>query len=127
MASAGATSFESLLALRSLTSAGAGGLLPVAASLLAEHLPPSRRESCLAFMQVFFAVGTLLALTLARVLLGRGGSGGWQLYVLSMAVPPTALLVLAGFQVPESPAHLLRQGELQELQEALHGLAQRNG
>ena len=68
VASALAQGFQSLLLLRIITNIGAAGLLPVAASLLAEHLPPSSREACVVLMQVFFDAGFFVCIALSLLL-----------------------------------------------------------
>ena len=72
VASAAAPGFIVLLLLRIVTNVGASGLLPVAASLLAEHLPVSSREACVVLMQIFFDVGFFVSIALSLLLAPDG-------------------------------------------------------
>lgn len=123
-ASAASTSFHVLVVLRVLTAFGNGGLLPVSAALLTDHLPPSHRESCVALMQVFFAAGAMLAIVLSWVL--PHGPKVWRVFMLCLA-SPCGLLLFTWRWVPESPVHLHHFGEQQKLQDKLRRMAEWNG
>ena len=68
VASAAAPGFAVLLLLRIMTNVGASGLLPVAASLLAEHIPVSSREACIVFVHIFFDIGFFVSIALSLLL-----------------------------------------------------------
>ncbi|CAE8621706.1 unnamed protein product [Polarella glacialis] len=123
MASAASQDFYSLLVLRSLTNVGAGGILPVSISLLAEHLPPSSRESCMVLMQIFFTCGHVLAVVLAMLL--PTSDGGWRMFLIALALP-TALLMFAWPLIPESPSYLQMSGQETKAKDALRNICLRN-
>jgi len=124
LACAAASNFGSLLLLRCVTNLGAGGILPVGISLLAEHLPPSRRESCVVFMQIFFVTGHILAVLMSMLLIP---AGHWRFFLLALAGPPTLLLMLVAKLLPESPVFLQQCGQQAEAQEALNRIRKFNG
>lgn len=123
-ACASAASFRSLLMLRCVTNVGAGGLLPVGISLLAENLPPSRRDTCMVFMQIFFVSGHVLAVLISMVLIP---TGSWRLFLLALSGPPMLLLLAIVKLLPESPVFLQQSGQLAEAQLALNTICRYNG
>mmetsp|Transcript_85258 Transcript_85258/g.260647 ORF Transcript_85258/g.260647 Transcript_85258/m.260647 type:complete len:505 (-) Transcript_85258:22-1536(-) len=114
IASAGAYNFPTLLVLRCVANFGAGGLLPVAISLAAENLPPSSRDACMVFMQIFFVLGYVLAVVISMVL----PKSLWRIFLVALAAPG-ALLLLAAPCMSESPAYLLQRGREEKAQRAL--------
>jgi len=118
------SSFGSLLLLRCVTNVGAGGILPAGISLLAEHLPPSRRESCVVFMQIFFTTGHVLAVLMSMLLVP---GGHWRFFLLTLAGPPTLLLLLVARVLPETPVFLQQSGQREQAQEALNRICKFNG
>eukprot|EP00931_Biecheleriopsis_adriatica_P009369 TRINITY_DN110443_c0_g1_i1.p1 TRINITY_DN110443_c0_g1~~TRINITY_DN110443_c0_g1_i1.p1 ORF type:complete len:501 (+),score=90.40 TRINITY_DN110443_c0_g1_i1:127-1629(+) len=127
LASAAATNFSALLLLRSVTNAGAGGLLPIGMSLLNEHLPPSHRESCMVCMQIFFVSGHVLAVVLSMLIMQDDGNSNWRFFVLALATPPTLLLAMTGGFLPESPVFLQQSGQHAKAVEALARIQRWNG
>lgn len=126
LASAFATGFEMLLALRFLTGVGVGGTLPVDYAMMAEFLPPARRGRWLVALEGFWAVGTVAVALGAWAAHAFAGDQAWRwLFVL------TALPALVGFGLrfwlPESPHYLLRRGRAEEAREVLARIARGNG
>eukprot|EP00931_Biecheleriopsis_adriatica_P005564 TRINITY_DN107063_c0_g1_i1.p1 TRINITY_DN107063_c0_g1~~TRINITY_DN107063_c0_g1_i1.p1 ORF type:complete len:480 (+),score=78.01 TRINITY_DN107063_c0_g1_i1:47-1441(+) len=123
LASAAAGSFYVLLTCRAVTNLGAGGLLPVAISLLAEHMPTTYRDSFIVCMHIFFTSGHVLAVVISMLI--PNGPGMWRVFVLSMALP-SMLLLLCWKLIPESPAFLHMSGQHEKAREHLHRICQMN-
>lgn len=124
IATAAASDFQHLLMLRCATNIGGGGLLPVGISLLAEHLPPSCRETCVVFMQIFFVAGQVMAVLISMLFIP---TGKWRMFLLALAGAPTMLLMAIARLLPESPVFLVQSGQSTAAKEALSRMCRFNG
>jgi MFS transporter, putative metabolite:H+ symporter len=113
-----------LLALRFLTGTAMGGTLPVDYSIMAEYLPTRDRGRFLIYLESFWAVGTIMAASLAWAFIPNYPFG-WRLLIGT-----SAILALLGLwvrrTVPESPRYLLINGRPQEAREVLQTVARMN-
>ena len=118
------TGFYDLLAYRFLAGVGLGGMLVVDPALLSEFLPPRKRGMLMVSMDLFWPVGSLIALALAYVFLEIGG-GNWRALFLAAAFP-AFIVALFRLYVPESPFYLAKKGYLDRASEVLKRLTGRN-
>jgi len=118
------TGFYDLLAYRLLAGVGLGGMLVVDPALLSEFLPPRRRGMLMVSLDLFWPVGSLVALGLAYVFLELGG-GSWRLLFLAAAFPALTISLFRLY-VPESPYYLAKKGDLARASEVLRRLTGRD-
>jgi len=105
-----AWSYESLLAFRFLVGAGVGGQPPVANALMSEYAPVKHRGKMLVLQNSSWAIGWLLAASLAYLVIPKYG---WQLAFYIGALP--ALVVVYVWRVlPESAMYLVSKGKHME-------------
>jgi EmrB/QacA subfamily drug resistance transporter len=86
---AAAWSFPSLLLGRAIQAFGAGGLLPVAAAVIAETVPLERRGRTLGLIGAVFGIAFLLGPLLGGLLLGSS----WR-WLFAINIPATVALML---------------------------------
>ena len=94
MLAAAAWSFPSLLLGRAIQAFGAGGLLPVAAAVIAETVPLERRGRTLGLIGAVFGIAFLLGPLLGGLLLGSS----WR-WLFAVNVPATVALMLVARNV----------------------------
>lgn len=107
-------------ALRLIAGIGLGGLMPTAAALVVEYAPPGRQNLTYAMMQSGYAVGGILAASIAIPVIP---SVGWQAMYLIGAAPVVLIVPLALRWLPESLEYLVLRGEHERAQ----ALAERLG
>lgn len=90
----------------------AGGMLPIAYTLLAECIPARQRGWALVLLGGFGLIGGYFAASGSAALLEP--SFGWRIMWLLNA-PTGVILVLCNNFIPESPRFLLMRGRLEEL------------
>lgn len=118
------TGFYDLLAYRLLAGVGLGGMLVVDPALLSEFLPPRRRGMLMVSLDLFWPVGSLVALGFAYVFLELGG-GNWRFLFLAAAFPAFTI-ALFRLYVPESPYYLAKRGDLARASDILRRLTGRD-
>ena len=101
-------SFHWNLAMCFLMGASAGGMMPVAYTLLAEMVPPRQRSAMLVLVGGSGLIGGFLAASGAAALLEP--TYGWRILWLQ-GFPTGLLLILLSRYIPESPRFLLLRGE----------------
>lgn len=121
IASAYASDFYELLALRMLTGVGVGGTLPVDYTMMAEFLPANRRGRWLVLLESFWAVGTILLAILA-LYAGTNGEEAWRTIFFYTGIPALIGVALR-FYVPESPIYLNKAGRTPEAVKILKRVA----
>ena len=94
MLAAAAWSFPSLLLGRAIQAFGAGGLLPVAAAVIAETVPLERRGRTLGLIGAVFGIAFLLGPLLGGLLLGSS----WR-WLFAVNVPATVALMFVARNV----------------------------
>ncbi len=107
----------SVFLFRFLAGLGIGGMLVVDPALLAEYLPPQRRGRFLAFLDLFWPFGLLLATGLSWVFLDVL-DGEWRWLYVAAAFPALFAWV-ARRTLPESPYFLARTGRTEEAADVL--------
>src|SRR5688572_27319159 len=105
LVAAAAWSFPALLFGRAIQAFGAGGLLPVAAAVIAETVPLERRGRTLGLIGAVFGIALLLGPLLGALLLGS--SWRW-LFVVNVPVA-LALMVAAARLLPPVGGGAARQ------------------
>lgn len=102
---AAAPNYTSFLLLRLGTNIGLGGALPVGFTLLAEVLPEKKRAQWAPVLYASYGLGRWLTGILAWAVMDFS----WRLFVLCIALPSGALLLLSPW-LPETPQWFLSQG-----------------
>jgi len=105
--------------LRFIAGIGLGGLMPIACALILEYAPPGRRNLTYVIMQSGYAVGGILAASLAIPLIP---AAGWQIMYLIGAAPVILIVPVAIKFLPESLEYLQAQGRTAEATELAHRL-----
>jgi AAHS family benzoate transporter-like MFS transporter len=101
-------------ALRFVAGIGLGGLMPVACALILEYAPPGRRNLTYVIMQSGYAVGGILAASLAIPLIP---AVGWEIMYVIGAAPVVLIVPLALKFLPESLEYLVARGRTAEAAE----------
>ncbi|XP_065054938.1 synaptic vesicle 2-related protein-like isoform X2 [Rhopilema esculentum] len=117
-----APSYGWILAVRLFVGFGIGGA-PQAVTLVTELLPSAIRGKCIILLEMFWAVGSIFAVSLA---LGTVNTIGWRWFLALITVPLFPFLLLSKW-VPESPRYLLTVGRKKEALEILKNIAKENG
>jgi AAHS family benzoate transporter-like MFS transporter len=97
--------------LRFLCGIGLGGLMPTVAAIVIEYAPKGRGNFTYVLMQSGYAIGGILAASLAIPLIP---AVGWQVMYLIGAAPLVLVVPLAWKFVPESLEYLVARGRHDE-------------
>ena len=97
--------------LRFLCGIGLGGLMPTVAAIVIEYAPKGRGNFTYVLMQSGYAIGGILAASLAIPLIP---TLGWQVMYLIGAAPLVLVVPLAWKYVPESLEYLMARGRHDE-------------
>jgi len=108
---AAAPSPEVFGVLRFLGGIGLGGLMPIACALIIEYAPAEHRNLTYVVMQSGYAVGGILAASLAIPLIP---ALGWHVMYLIGAAPVVLIVPLALKYLPESLEYLVSRGRTDE-------------
>lgn len=108
--SAAATGVGMLMALRFLAGLGLGGELPVAATMISEFMPASRRGFMVVLLESFWAYGSVAAALIGFLVIP---TWGWRVALLIGALPAFYAFVIRR-ALPESPRYLASQGRHDE-------------
>ena len=108
LVSAFAPTWTSFCALRFISCLG-GGIVAFSVVILAELMPPNRRDQTIMLIGPFWSVGLEYSNVLSATLLPDHGTARWRLYCALMAAPALLLLVWAAARLPESPVWLRAQ------------------
>ena len=106
VATAFATSYESLLAIRLVTGIGLGGATPCFLALASEYTPARRRAAITSALWAAFPLGGMLGGFLNSWLIT---THGWQFIFIAGGIAPIALIVVLGIWLPESPSVLINR------------------
>ena len=98
----------SFILFRIIAGIGAGGILPIVSTLVAEFSLPRDRGSRIAFLESAWAYGWLLMVALAVIYFRMHG---WRYYAI-MSSYAVILLSLSAFFLPESPRYLMAKGKV---------------
>jgi len=107
IATATATSFETLLVMRFLTGCGLGGAMPNAVSLSVDYFPRKMRATTVAIVFVGFTIGATVGGYLAAAILP---AFGWQAVFYVGGILPLLLVPVLAFGLPESIRLLILHG-----------------
>lgn len=124
--SAFSPNFAVLIVLRFCTGFGVGGSLPVDYAIFSEFLPTRQRGRYLVYLESFWALGTIVAATLAWVIIPQFPEMGWRFLLAASAVPGLIVFWLRR-TIPESPRFLMLEGRDAEAQAVLARIARENG
>ncbi len=100
----------SFILFRLIAGIGAGGILPIVSTLVAEFSLPRDRGSRIAFLESAWAYGWLLMVILAVTYFR---THGWRYYAIISSYAVTLLSIPALF-IPESPRYLMSRGKIEE-------------
>jgi putative MFS transporter len=107
-----AWSVESLLVLRLIQGIGLGAEVPVAAAMFNEFVRARARGKIVLVYESLFIWGTLAAsLTGGLLLAVFPPQDAWR-YLFAIGAVPALTAIWAFFRLPESPRHLVHQGDL---------------
>ena len=128
-----AIGFPSAILCRILTGIGVGGTATVGTAYLSEHLPTNRRGRYLAYLDAFWAIGTIIAVIISWVFLIKvtqplnviTGIDSWRLLFLFAAIPIGLLFFVRS--LGETPYYLVEQGQENMARQRLRWIAQANG
>jgi MFS family permease len=123
-----ATTFTSLIVIRTILGFGIGGFV-VPFDILAEFLSSEVRGKYLLAVEYFWTFGTLLVSVVASATIGGrdSSSSGWQTFVIACAMPSILAAFFAYWWIPESPQWLATQGRSAEAFQILRHAASING
>jgi putative MFS transporter len=116
--------FYELFILRVLAGIGLGGMLVIDPALLSEFLPPKKRGSLMVSLDLFWPIGSFVALLLSYVFL-EILNGNWRGLFLAAAFPAFTV-ALFRLLVPESPYFLAKTGRIGEAASVLFKLTGKN-
>ena len=117
-----APGYNWLLILRALVGFRIGGA-PQSVTLYSEFLPVKSRARCIMAVEVFWAIGTVLEVFLALIIMPTLGFR-WLLIISAI---PLLIVVLAAKWMPESPRFNLARGRVDLAQKTLEEIAAQNG
>ncbi|XP_043924328.1 synaptic vesicle 2-related protein [Protopterus annectens] len=120
--SAFAPVYSWILVLRGLVGFGIGGV-PQSVTLYAEFLPMKARAKCILLIEVFWALGTVMEVLLAVLVMP---SLGWRWLLLLSTVPLIIFAVLC-FWLPESARYDVLSGNQEKAIATLKRIAMENG
>lgn len=100
-----------LLVVRLLLGVAIGAEYAIGSPLLAELTPSKGRGERLAYLQVFWYVGFLLAVALAYLMVHAGWH--WRVILATSALPAVGTMILR-HGMPESPRWLISKGRIEE-------------
>ncbi len=110
-----ATGLYSALIFRFLTGLAVGGTISVASSYLTEHLPTRSRGRYVAYLEVFYALGNIVTVAVAWVVLSVLPAGGtvagiavWRLF-FAVGLAPIVFVPVIYWRFSESPYFLARE------------------
>ncbi len=101
-----------LVLLRFILGIAIGADYPIAGALMAEFSPKKNRGSLLGGLNGFWYVGYASSFLVGYLLLSLGDAS-WRWMLLSSAIP-VALMLIARFNMPESPLWLASKGKEKE-------------
>jgi putative MFS transporter len=116
--------FYELFTLRVLAGIGLGGMLVIDPALLSEFLPPKKRGKLMVSLDLFWPIGSFIALLLSYVFL-EILNGNWRGLFLAAAFP-AFIVALFRLLVPESPFFLAKTGKIEEAASVLFKLTGKN-
>jgi putative MFS transporter len=114
--------FTSLFVMRFVVGIGLGGLLPVAASYLAEYVPSRKRGQLISYFTSSNQVGGVLAYLVGFAIIVPYG---WK-WGFIVGVTPALLVAFIRKGVPESVRYLLNKGKIHEAAKVVEELEQRS-
>ncbi|OJJ46508.1 hypothetical protein ASPZODRAFT_2129621 [Penicilliopsis zonata CBS 506.65] len=107
---------------RTLQGVGVGGAMAGAQTYLSETVPVGLRGSALSLSPVFMLIGELVGAAVIDAAEGRGDTAAAYLIPFGSQWAFTALPFLVACLVPESPAYLLRRGQIEAARASLSRL-----
>jgi Permeases of the major facilitator superfamily len=116
--------FYELVILRILAGIGLGGMLVIDPALLSEFLPPKKRGRLMVSLDLFWPIGSFIALLLAYLFL-ESFNGNWRGLFLAAAFP-AFMVALFRLIVPETPFFLAKIGKIEVAASILTKLTGRN-
>ena len=119
-----ARGFWDILILRILAGIGLGGMLVIDPTLLSEFLPRRVRGRLMVSLDLFWPVGSFVALALSYIFIELGG-GNWRGLFLAAAIPAVTITFFRLY-VPESPFYLAKRGRLDEASRVIRMLTGSN-
>ena len=128
-----AVGYHSAFFLRVVTGVGIGATATVATTYLSEHLPTEGRGRYLTYLDTFWAIGTILAVVTAWVVLSPTGTpmvdatgvDDWRLLFLFATAPIALVPVIRSLE--ETPYYLVERGQVEAARRRLAEIARKNG
>ena len=113
--------FYPFLILRSITSLGYGGIVPVTVTYLAEYLPDNRRGFFIVGLDVFRGIGSTMVVLTSKI-----SSEEWRLFVLTPVPLFLFGLIIIVLFLPESRKYLLYSNNIEKLIQNLNDMCKQN-
>jgi AAHS family 4-hydroxybenzoate transporter-like MFS transporter len=112
-------SVEELAIIRFFSGLALGGAMPSMIAATSDFLPGKLRTRLVVLLSTAWSFGiAVCAFTTANIV----GAGGWKAMFYTSGAIAIVSLVLLGLFVPQSPAYLVRKGQLEKLKAVLHKL-----
>ncbi|XP_030643373.1 synaptic vesicle 2-related protein-like [Chanos chanos] len=111
-----------ILVLRGLVGFGIGGA-PQSVTLYSEFLPAKSRATCIMLIEVFWALGTVLEVLLAMLIMP---TLGWR-WLLGLSTLPLIIFVASSCWLPESARFDVLTGNQEKAMRTLNRIAKDNG
>ena len=113
--------FHQIIVMRFIEGLGLGGILPVAASYLAEYIPSKRRGQFVSYFAAGANFGTTLAYVVGFTIIIPYG---WK-WAFVLGIVPAALFAFVWKGLPESVRYLAQKGKVTEAVKLVEKLEQR--
>lgn len=91
-----------LLVARVIQAIGAGGILPIATTVIGQSFPEEKRGTALGLVGMIYGVATIIGPTLGSALLSLAGLENWGVIFL-INVPIALLILLLSRSIPNTP------------------------
>ena len=112
--SALAQDFTAFLIFRGIMGFMIGCTLPLAPTYVTEISPTRRRGKGQVYIQAFFVIGMMYAMTISKTFLQDLTKGNWRLMLLLAAVPSFIVFIGAWRYLLESPRFLIANGDMSQ-------------
>lgn len=97
-------SFALLLIARVIQAIGAGGILPIATTVIGQSFPEEKRGTALGFVGMVYGVATIIGPTLGSFIINIAGQENWG-YIFFINVPISILILILSSLLPTTESN----------------------